>query len=63
MKIQCKAKVGSVTHGEGVRVRVQATEAGQGLDSAQVYFSAPAAEAPTPGQVVSVTLEWEAPSA
>lgn len=62
MKIQCKAKVGSVTHGEGVRVRVQAAEAGQGLDSAQVYFSSAAADAPRPGQAVLITIEWEAPA-
>ncbi len=62
MKIHCQVRVGSVTHGEGARVRVQAGEPTLRLDGAQIYFSWPAAEAPTPGQVVTVTIEWEAPA-
>ncbi len=61
-----KAKVESLTVGEGPYLRVQAVSVGPmepGAGIAQIYFSTVAAQAPKPGQLIEFMIEWEAPGA
>ncbi len=61
MKIECPGQVIYIRRGKSPLARVQIMGPTYGPDEVEVYFSVPEAEAPAPGQAVTVTIEWAAP--